>query len=260
MEERLVAGVETYGFAGLPAGTHLGMPSTTLTLVVSLDEPLVLSDGPAGTRRGFGVSIAGLHSAPVSIHHNGRMRGVEIDLTPAGARALLGCPAGELAHQVLELTDVMGPAADRMRHRLHEVSEIDQVRVLAGLFGPRTRAKPMDERLARAWTRLEACHGIVSITDLAADTGWSPRHFTQRFTREFGQGPKTVARVVRFGRSRAMVRHGIPAAEVASRCGYADQPHLVREWRQLSGTTPGRWADDDQLAFVQDRDAARGAR
>lgn len=259
MEERLVARAETYGFDGLAAGTHLGMPSSSLTLVVSLDEPLVLSGGPAGTRREFGASIAGMHSTPVNIHHDGRMRGVEIDLTPAGARALLGCPVGELAHQVLELSDVMGDAADRMRDQLHEVPAVDQVRVLTGLFGGGRQAKPMEERLARAWKCLQARHGLVSVAELAEDAGWSRRHFTQRFTREFGQGPKTVARLVRFGRSRAMVRHGIPASEVAARCGYADQPHLVREWRSFAGTTPGRWADEDELAFVQDEPAAEQA-
>jgi len=116
----------------------------------------------------------------------------------------------------------------------------------------------MDERLSRAWGHLETAHGLVSVADLADDSGWSTRHFTQRFTKEFGQGPKAMARIMRFERSRAMVRHGIPAVDVATRCGYADQAHLVREWRRLAGTTPGRWVPDE-LAFVQDEATAGGA-
>ena len=117
----------------------------------------------------------------------------------------------------------------------------------------------MDPRLARAWERLAHSHGRVTIAELADAAGWSRRHFTQRFTAEFGQGPKVVAGLLRFGRSREMVRRGIPAVEVAQRCGYADQSHLVREWRRHTGTTPGRWAGEDDIAFVQDRTGEAGA-
>lgn len=99
----LVARVEPYALVGLSPGTHLGMPSAHLTLVLTLDAPLELSGGPIGPdRHRLRVSLAGLHTTPVSIHHEGRMRGIQLALTPAGCRALLACPAGELAERVVE--------------------------------------------------------------------------------------------------------------------------------------------------------------
>ena len=99
----LVARVEPYALVGLSPGTHLGMPSAHLTLVLTLDAPLELSGGPIGPdRHRLRVSLAGLHTTPVSIHHEGRMRGIQLALTPAGCRALLACPAGELAKRVVE--------------------------------------------------------------------------------------------------------------------------------------------------------------
>ncbi len=75
-----------------------------------------------------------------------------------------------------------------------------------------------------------------------------------------GLGVKTAGRVARFSRSTDLVRSGRPLAEVAARCGYADQQHLSREWRGLAGTSPSRWLHDDALAFVHDEGvaAARG--
>ena len=35
-----------------------------------------------------------------------------------------------------------------------------------------------------------------------------------------------------------LVREGVPLATVASRCGYADQSHLTREWVVLAGCGP----------------------
>ena len=49
-----------------------------------------------------------------------------------------------------------------------------------------------------AWRRLEAMAGRVEIGELAADVGWSRRHLTDRFTSEFGVGPKQLARELRF--------------------------------------------------------------
>ena len=62
----LVARVEPYALVGLSPGTHLGMPSAHLTLVLTLDAPLELSGGPIGPdRHRLRVSLAGLHTTPV---------------------------------------------------------------------------------------------------------------------------------------------------------------------------------------------------
>ena len=129
----LVARVEPYALVGLSPGTHLRMPSNHLTLVLTLDAPLELSGGPIGPdRHRLRVSLAGLHTTPVSIHHEGRMRGIQLALTPAGCRALLACPAGELAE----------------RERFH-IAEIGSVTVAPRqprrYFNPRTLAEAVSE-------------------------------------------------------------------------------------------------------------------
>ena len=83
----------------------------------------------------------------------------------------------------------------------------------------------------------------MRVADLAADVGWSARHLGERLRRETGLSTKTAARVIRFERACTLLRS--PAApalsEVASICGYADQQHLARDFRDLAGTTAGNW-------------------
>ncbi len=55
----------------------------------------------------------------------------------------------------------------------------------------------------------------------------------------FGYGPKTLARILRLGRALDLARAGVPYAETAIRTGYADQPHLAREVKQLTGMPLG---------------------
>jgi transcriptional regulator GlxA family with amidase domain len=82
--------------------------------------------------------------------------------------------------------------------------------------------------------------------------GWSRRHLSQRFTDEYGIGPKQTARLVRFQRARDLVAAGTrPLAEVAVDCGYADQAHLTREFCELAGDPPTTWRREER-PFIQD--------
>jgi transcriptional regulator GlxA family with amidase domain len=134
-------------------------------------------------------------------------------------------------------------------------------RFLAGRLDRGPRPSP---EVAWVWRRLEATGGGVPIGRLAAEVGWSHRHLIDRFRRQVGLSPKTAARLVRFdGVWRRLDQAGGRPdwGLVAAEAGYADQAHLVREFRQFTGTTPTgflaqtRPAAGDgerQVTFVQD--------
>lgn len=71
----------------------------------------------------------------------------------------------------------------------------------------------------------------------AAWLGLSERQLRRRCLSAFGYGPKTLQRVLRFQRPLRLARDGVPFADVAARGGFADQAHLSREVRELSGRT-----------------------
>lgn len=81
----------------------------------------------------------------------------------------------------------------------------------------------------------------MSVGDLADELGWSRRHLVARFREQVGLPPKVLARVLRFQRSlrlRGADGRPRPWAEVALACGYYDQAHLNRDFRQFAGCTP----------------------
>jgi AraC-like DNA-binding protein len=85
---------------------------------------------------------------------------------------------------------------------------------------------------------------VVSVADLAAETGWSARHLGEQFRAETGLSPKAGARVVRFDRARRRLLRQqaeggrVVLAELATECGYYDQAHMAREFRDLAGCPP----------------------
>lgn len=76
---------------------------------------------------------------------------------------------------------------------------------------------------------------------LAAELRCSRRLLTARFHDQIGPSPKTAARIMRFTHVMGLLEHddGARLGEIALRCGYYDQAHLNRDFRELAGTTPG---------------------
>jgi AraC-like DNA-binding protein len=244
-----------------PPASHRGLPSPHLTLVVTLDAPLVLAAHPDPRQPPgrYDALLGGLHTRPALISQTGPQAGVQLSLTPLGARALLGVPAGELASLDCPVTDVLGAdgaeLTDRLRAAPGWAGRFAAVEAVL-LRRARLDSAPAPE-VVEAWRLTTATGGRLPVTEVARRVGWSPRHLAERFRAETGLGPKEAARVVRFDRARralaARVGRGRPAdlATLAAVAGFADQAHLTREWRAFSGVPPTRWLAEEFL-FVQD--------
>src|SRR5262249_42838854 len=83
-------------------------------------------------------------------------------------------------------------------------------------------------------------HGRAPIGELAEELGWSHRRLIARFRDHIGLTPKTLARVIRFDRAVRRLHASQPEnlAELAFDCGYFDQAHLNRDFREFAGTSP----------------------
>jgi AraC-like DNA-binding protein len=253
-----------YRQAGVPPIAHRGLPSPWLTMIVTLDEPLVIARHPdprqPASKHDF--LLGGLHTAPALVTHDGRQSGIQLGLTPLGARALLGMPAAELASIDVEAADVLGRLADEVRERVLDAPDwggrfavLEEF--LVGRLGAAQAPRGLTPRpeVRYAWDRLRQSQGTVSVADLAAETGWSARHLGEQFRAETGLSPKAAARVVRFDRARRLlVRQAegsrVVLAELAVECGYYDQAHLARDFRDLAGCPPSALLTE-QLRNVQ---------
>jgi AraC-like DNA-binding protein len=224
---------------------HLGLPSPWLTVIFTLDERLHIAS-QVDPRRGpdeYDALVGGLHTRPALIEHPGAQSGIQIQLSPLGARAVLGLPAGELAGADGHASEVLGALAADLTDQLRAAPTWRQrFALLDRHLGARliaNDARPPAE-VARAWRLLRASGGTASIAAVARAVGWSERHLGNRFRTAIGLTPKQAARVIRFDRARRMLP-SVTGAEVAAACGYADQSHLVREFVAFSGLSPGGW-------------------
>lgn len=263
-----VAAVTGYRQEGLPPGVHRGLPSPYLTLVVTVDEPIRLAAHADACQppAAYDALIGGLHTRPVLIEHFGRQWGVQVSLTPLGARALLGAPAAALVSWDADMLDVVGRPAVELTDRLRAAADWPgRFHAVEGVLLRLARGNAaLAPELAEAWRLTTVAHGRLRVEEVAGQVGWSSRHLAERFRGEIGLTPKEAARVARFDAARRSlarrVTDGRPPdlAALAIECGYYDQAHLTREWRSLSGLPPSAWVAAE-LGFVQDASAAAGA-
>lgn len=224
---------------------HHGLPSPELTVVLAFDQPLDVGwlSEPGSDR--YWACVAGMHTAPALIRTHGYQHGIQLGLTPLGARAVLGVPAAALAGAMAEHSDLpagvgtglLAALADHSgwQDRFDVLEQWLRRRVARHRDDPSYAVTP---EVAEAWRVVLARRGQMRVDDLARLVGRSRRRLLADFRAEYGLSPKDACRIVRFDHARRLVAGGTPLVDAAAVAGYADQAHLAREWRALAGRTP----------------------
>jgi AraC-like DNA-binding protein len=219
------------------------VPFPGLPLVLNLGERWEVASTPDGRPAQHDSFLAGLHTRPSFVRGADRWACIELRLTPLGMRRLLGMPMHEIANRVVSLADAL-PESTELEERLHDSDSWAQRFDLVESFLLRRLAdsQPPLSAVEWSWAHLRRTGGAVPIHVLAEEIGWSHRRLISRFREQIGVAPKTFARLIRFDRAvsalRASAARGL--AEVAYECGYFDQAHMNREFRELAGTTPAQ--------------------
>lgn len=195
---------------------------------------------------------AGMHEGPVVLESFGRQHLMQLDLTPLGAYRLFGgMPLDELTNRCVDVADVFERvggqrAGGELVERLFEAADW---RTRFALLDEALEARLADAPEPRtevewAWAQLASNGGSVGVGELADEIGWSRRHFATQFRRHVGVSPKSAARILRFERALDMLvpPSGRSLAFIAASCGYADQAHFSREFKEFAGVTPTEYA------------------
>ncbi len=190
----------------------------------------------------------------------GSQAGIQVNLTPLGAHLLLGLSMHELTNRVVELDDLLGAEGNRLVERLHDARDWQARFALLdrALVRRLDSARPASPDVAWAWRRLVEGGGRPAVGELCEELGCSRKHLLRRFNEQIGVSPKTYARVLRFQRAVHMLGHrdgaswidegergagrGRSWGEIALDCGYYDQAHMNRDFRQFAGASPSELA------------------
>jgi AraC-like DNA-binding protein len=154
--------------------------------------------------------------------------------------AALKVPASTLADRRVLARDVLGNDVSRLTDELAAAASVREAALrleMAAAGWLRTGAP--DGLITNAVSILRTPRADYTLTSLADTLGVSERQLRRRFVAAVGYGPKLLERVLRLRRFIAAARgKTMGLAALALEAGYADQPHLTRECRELTGITP----------------------
>jgi AraC-like DNA-binding protein len=252
---------EGYAERGAGPVTFRELPCTFVPIIIDLDDGWSVAHRQHAAPLRLGSFVAGITDGPVLVTHRGSARCLQVDLTPLGARRLVGMPMSELANESVPIDDVFGRFGRDLVQRVGEAPDwqarfalIDDA-ILARL----AEAAPIDAGVEWSLRRITTSGGAAAIGELACELGWSHRRLIARYRDFVGLPPKLVARIVRFERLTATLTSDPAAdwAQMAVACGYFDQAHLAREVRELADITPTELRAQT-VNSVQDADALAG--
>lgn len=187
-------------------------------------------------RRGAVLAGPGGRSAAIDTLEQRWLAAVQF--RPGGASAFFQLPLSETRDQMVDVGDLWGREGGLVRERLLEASTpARKLRLLETILLEHltVRADP-----AVAYAMAALSHGMT-VRDTAARAGFLPKTLVRRFEQQVGLTPKRFARVRRLQRILKAARKGSDWPEIAAQCGFADQAHLIHDFRELTGITPGAY-------------------
>ncbi|MPZ48027.1 MAG: helix-turn-helix domain-containing protein [Dehalococcoidia bacterium] len=218
-----------------------------VVLIINLGAPFYVINprNPSSASVPLGSFVSGVSDSYVFTESDRSMHCIQVDLTPIGAHLLFGVPMHEMANHELHLEDILGPQARGLDERLYEAGTWEaRFAILDCFIEDRfTLASSPDPGASWALKRLKATGGRARIGGLATALGSSDRGLIEAFREEVGLTPKTIARIIRFNRVTHLMMEGGPRTwlDIAYDCGYYDQAHLIHDFKQFAGLTPGEF-------------------
>jgi AraC-like DNA-binding protein len=216
-----------------------------LEIILHLAEPFSRVDGD-NIQRQADALVSGQLTAPIRLAGNGAGDVVGIRFRTSAAARVLRVPLTDLTDRVEPLAavsrrlaaDLIGAARSREQPGAR-VSTIARALV-------KHVERPPD---ALASTAIAALEGPDArrIESLARSLRTTTRTLERRVTVATGLPPATLRRIMRF-RHAFRLLDGAPRgtwARVATRAGYADQAHLIRDFHQFAGVAPGDFFQEE---------------
>ncbi|TBW48229.1 AraC family transcriptional regulator [Marinobacter halodurans] len=237
------------------SGERTGATSREILLPDGTTQ-LILSFGGAYRRfqhadaergeRVAGSHVAGLRATGVFIEQEGGEDIFAIRFRAGGLYPFLQIPMLELVQGNLALEDAPARLADELEGRVFDAITPEQrVAAAEALLLRRLRATGAEAETRAAYVRhavgrIYASQGRVSIDALSRELGLGYRTLDRAFNQYVGVPPKRLCRIVRFNHALLLMQqHGAGDVPwIALEAGYADQPHLIRDFREFAHATP----------------------
>jgi AraC-like DNA-binding protein len=235
--------VERFGWyeSDLPPARETSVPTGRCALMVNLDDDeLRWYDAAGHAHRRSGIGVCAARPGPVTIDTAEQRRTIYVEFRPGGSFPFF---PHELDEPVVDLADLWTPSTARdLRDRMlaAPTPHAALLTLQAALAAKAARPLEVDRAVVAAAAALDRGARVAEVSDrLGTTTGTLRRWFAARV----GLTPKRYGRIRRLHRllDGVVGRPDVDWSRAAADSGYFDQAHMVNDFRELTGVTPGAY-------------------
>jgi len=223
------------------------VPSGFVELMFNLGSELYLADPISRHKqaRWTGSFINGVNSQSILLKMGQDVHLVGVRLKPEGAFALCGNPMFELSNQVVAADDLLASLSPLHEHLLHLPNYTDRKQALEKALFKLIRPYSHFSKLQAVFQSLNQSKSLsdTRLKALAEQVSLSPKSLWRHFEFYVGLPPQTMKKIIRLNQALKLIHRPeqLSFTEIAHHCSYADQSHLIRDFKQLTGLSPKKY-------------------
>lgn len=214
-----------------------GAPGTYRDLPDGCPEIIFQFEGGLAEFGRYNAKLVAQHKVYRDYKVDQKINLLGVRMFPYAFKVLLNTPANTQTDRVSTVNSVMG---DELPLKVSEATtregQIDAISTFLRKHLTTTGKDNVHDIIRQLFQK----NGDLSIHEMRELSGLSQRQFERRFLASAGFTPKFLTRILRFHKVTRLYFSGQfnTLVELAFRCGYYDQSHMVREFREFAGIGP----------------------
>jgi len=236
---------------GMPvSASGMAAPSGRSKMIINYENSIIsIVEGRASESKEGGFYFVGQRDIPVHIATPGSKTGfIGVEFSPYGAYSIFGIPMIETTNSLVTVEELLGKRGRELSVMLYDIkTPLEKIAFLQDWFAEMIISKkPANSLVEHCVNCLKASNGLLPISQLERNTGYSRRYFEMIFKNHVGLSPKALAGIFRFqkfykmwaeGLSYEMLREGLYDY-------YYDQSHFVKEFKRMTGFSPQHFTNN----------------
>lgn len=189
------------------------------------------------------LSLTGLVDTPVNLdpQMDAQTGTIIIEFNPLGTYRLFRLSYADVKNQIVQLPDLLGSRAEKLRLQLAEAGSLDlKLQLLQDFLVRQLEKTEPDPVYDYCINRIGSARGLVTVSQLEKETGYSSRWLHRKFLERLGTGPKNLSEIIRFKQFYQAYSTGLELHSLKEYIYeyYYDQSHFLRAFKRFTGFTP----------------------
>ena len=199
-------------------------------------------------------TLIGIYTKPYTVKFSDLVNTFGIRFKPDGFYNVFGVPVSEFKHTFDDMESLAGREFREFCSRLRDIDNTSYRIMLAEKY----LRKKVEETnidfgyLNRAAEIIRKTKGFIKIEELAKKSFISMRQLEREFVNKIGITPKMYMRISRLNEVNRVLesRRELKLTDVTYECGFSDQAHFIREFKNFTGETPKVFIKDKHKFMV----------